>query len=504
MTSAGVMSSGPLARRAASAFSWSVIGSLFRALSGFLFQLILARMLGPAAYGQFSILMAFLAVGWLLADAGYGAALIQKSELNDEDIHYALTWVFLVGIGLALLLALAAGSLATFFDDPALKQLLWATAALVPLQAMANIPVSLLKRNLQQKTVQLAQLVGYVSGMALLAVPMALAGAGAWSLVAASALQTLITLVWAYLGTRHSIGIRLGGDLQMRRFGLTVLGSNLVNSGIEYFDRLVVGGLWGVRHAGLYSTSINAARTPVGVFLPPLQSVIFPATARMAAQKQSTRLAFVGTTNLAMLVSLPLFAWLAANSDAVITLLYGRKWLDAAPLLMATCSAMPLYVVSAIAGSTLMGLGMARQEFLSQGVVLAVLLSGFLMLQHQPFSIAVWVMVVAYAIRALVLCIALAKAVEATGRDLMRAMAGGTCLALGALAVCIAVSWMPPWGTYSAMAVSAVLILVASVGLLVALPRLLLTEELRRLILTAAGASTRVRAAFRMLRVPLE
>ena len=87
-----------LAQRGAQALSWNWAGGAARALVQFAAQVVLARLLGPEAFGQAAAVLLVVGVGWLVAEAGMGAALIQQAQLSDEDVGFALGRVLLMSM----------------------------------------------------------------------------------------------------------------------------------------------------------------------------------------------------------------------------------------------------------------------------------------------------------------------------------------------------------------------------------------------------------------------
>jgi len=82
------------------------------------------------------------------------------------------------------------------------------TLALV-FQALGAVALGLLKRNLDFKTVQIAQVTSYFVGFVLVGVACAWFGAGEWSLVAAWVSQTFVASAIQYAKAPHALAPRL-------------------------------------------------------------------------------------------------------------------------------------------------------------------------------------------------------------------------------------------------------------------------------------------------------
>lgn len=422
------MSDHDLVRRSVNAVAWNYAGGTGRAVAQFAIQIALARMLGPEAFGQYAVGLAVLGIGWLIADGGFGAALIQKSTIQDEDISFALGWVLLIGVLSGGTIALAAPWLAEIFKEPLLVNVFYVCGLLILIQALANIPGSLMRRELDIKRLQIIQLLSYIIGFGVVGIFLARSGAGVWSLLGAFFVQTVVSLLSMYACVRHTLRPRLQGDAALRRFGLAVLGTNIANWAIENLDRVVVGKIWGMTALGAYTVALNLSRAPTAMLAGSVQSVAFASGSRV--QDDPTRIGrgYLAMMSATMLITFPVFALLFMAADTVIGVLYGTRWQEAVPLFRVFALSVPLYMVAAITGPTLWALNAVGKELRVEIVTIAALFVGLWSASSLPLASAIWVLPAAYLIRAYLLFRALAPKIGVSGKDAMQAMLGGLFL----------------------------------------------------------------------------
>lgn len=424
-----------LARRSIAALQWNLAGGGGKIVLQLIIQIALARMLGPIPFGQFSAVLVVLGVGWLLADGGFGAALIQKERIEPGDVAMALGWVLMVAAAVAVLMVLGAGWLAGQFGDPGLVPLFRAASVLVFMQSVSNISTSLLRRDLDMKRLQIIQLLSYLLGFGVVAIGLAALDFGAWSLVWGFGAQTAITWGASFAVAPHTLRPRLGGDRQLHAFGLKVVLTNLTNWAIENLDRVVVGRFWGVPALGAYTVALNLSRAPVGVLVGSLQSVAFSAAARIQDDDARTRRSYLAVLSALALVIFPAFALVALEATAVVDLVYGARWLQAAPLLAAFAVTTPLYALGALTGPLLQARGAVLHELAAQLLVAGVLLGGLLVLRQTPLASAVWIVPAAYLLRFLFAYLALGRLVPLSWAALGGALGAGTVLAAAVVLV---------------------------------------------------------------------
>lgn len=485
-----------LAQRALVALQWSYAGAVLRALGQIVVQLLLARLLGPEDFGRASAALLVLSIGWILSEGGFGSALVQKARLDDADVGYALGWVLLLSGSAGALVVLAAPWLAAALGDPSLTALVRACGALIPLQAASNLPASLMRRNLDMRRAQLVYLGGYVAAYGAVGLPLAAAGAGPWSLVAAFGTHALSTLLGSYAVVRHTLRPRLRGDAGIAHFGLQVTGSNLANWALENVDRLLVNRFWGSTALGAWSAALSLSRAPANFLVGSLQSVTFASAARLQDDPARLARSFVALLALVLLATGPAAALLALHAGAVVRLAFGSQWQQAGPLLAAFFVALPLYAVLSITGPLLWALQAVRTELAAQLAGVALVVAGLLLARAAPLEQAVWVLPAVYALRVLWLVAALCRRLGIAAGRLWRALAGAVLLSAAAFALgLLATRLLPPLA-----ALAASLPLAAALGLWAVrqAPRTLLSPELAELLRQRAPESALVRRLCRL------
>lgn len=467
-----------LAQRSLSALVWSYAGAGARAITQLVIQVLLARQLGPEAFGQATAALFVLGLGWLFAEGGVGAALVQRPQVSEADISFALGWLLSLSLLTGGLVVLAAKPLAELLGNGTLAPLILACGLLIPLQALSNLPSSLMRRQFDMKRLQLIHLGGYMVGYGVVGLWMASAGWGAWSLVAAFGAHSLLSFIGSYACVRHTLRPRLRGDAALRGFGVAVVGTNLANWAIENLDRLVVNRYWGATALGEFTAASNLSRAPANLLMASAQSVTLAAASRVQDEPQRVIRGYLAVSALVWLVSAPTFVWLALNAEAVVHLLYGERWQQAGPLFAAFCVGLPFYALLSVTGPTLWAVGAVHSELKSQIVIAACTLAGFLALIGTPLRWVVWLVPALGLLRLLLVYRSLARRIELGTARSLAALTGGSLLA-SLTALAWALTAATSLQGVLAAAVSGLLTLTLSVIALQLLPRVVVPLELR-------------------------
>lgn len=370
-----------IAQSALSALKWNYVGIFVRTASSLAIGVVLARLLGPKPFGQVAIASLVIGFGTLMADFGFGSALIQKPQITKEEIRFVFTAQVVLGAAFTLIGVSLSGLIASGFHQPEVAPVLRVLMLTFFLQSLALTASCLLRRDLKLKEIQMAQVSSYLLAYVAIGIPMAYIGFGVWALVAAQILQTVLNAAVLYGFSLHSIrpvlSLRHGN---LVHFGSKVIGTNLANWLIFNLDTVIAGRFFGPYDLGLYNRAFNSATMLVNGAVTGLQQVLFPGTSRTEqGRTDKLKRAYLGAITLVALIMMPLYAGIAVASRTVILALYGVKWMQSAPLLAAFAVAMPFYALMCIAGPFLWGINRVEKEFKIQLLVAMIAIPSFLL-----------------------------------------------------------------------------------------------------------------------------
>jgi O-antigen/teichoic acid export membrane protein len=325
---------------------------------------ILARLLGPSAFGLVALAMPLILLATMISDAGLGNALIRKRD-SSRELESTIFW-FSVGmsLGLALIVSLLAWPFAILLSEPALTPIIIALTVILPIGGSLAVPNALISREGKFTLFAIGDIVGGI-GSSLAAIIAALAGAGAWSLVIQQCVLWVIKASWLLpvSGFRPMLLCRPRLALPYLGFGLNAVGANLVDFANKSFPTIVIGGLIGVVAAGHYSMAYQIVRVPELIISGPLYLSIFASVAQWDDDRRRTvPLALRGLRGIVTLLA-PLFCGLALVAHPAVELLLGSAWTETAPILMRLAPAGFLLGVYSFTGAILMGHGRSEYQF---------------------------------------------------------------------------------------------------------------------------------------------
>jgi len=419
-----------LVRSSTIAFLWGSGGGLLRVVLQLVVQVALARVLGPEAYGLFALGLLLVGLGTYLADFGLAYGLIQKPVVTEQDVCFVWTWQWVLGLTVACICWAGSAALAGWFEKPAVESVFAWLALVCLVNALTAPATNLLKKALDYKTLQIAQLTAYLVGYLCIGLPMAVNGFGVHYLVAAMNSYSLVNFTILYAKARHPIGLRFvqTGGLAMLGYGVTVLGTNLVNWLMTGMDKLLIGKLLPAHTVGAYTTAFNLVNSPAAAAYGSLQSVVFSAGARLQGDIPALKAVFLQLLAGVFLTAFPLFAVLGVGADMTIAAVYGPRWAEAAPYLGVFAFAMPWLLVCGVSTPVLWNTGHTSLELVLQ--LPMAFIWGFVLwaVSSQPGPVIALTAAGLFGARAAVMATVAGRLLGVTMREAVRVIAGGIAL----------------------------------------------------------------------------
>lgn len=331
---------------------------MLQTVSAFLAIPILARLLGPADFGLVAMAGAFVMFTMAISDAGLGQTLVRVPAREREVWSSAFWFLTLIGLALALVLALISFPAAWLLREPRLTAVILALAPVPLAQACLAALIADLQQREKLRHLATAELFGSLAG-ALAAIGLALFGAGVWALVA----QQLA--YWAMKGAiivsasafRPDLTFRLSALGQHISFGRDTALLGLVGFFARQLDPLVIGRLLGAAPVGAYSVAGRIASLPMQFISVPLQSALFTRMVMLRDDRAATRDLLLVAAWFVSAIVFPGMAVAAAASAAYFELFLTEKWLPAAPIFTILAPAMAFQAVMIICGTMLLAIG---------------------------------------------------------------------------------------------------------------------------------------------------
>lgn len=332
-----------------SGIKWSAIERFGVQGIQFIIGLILARLLSPSDYGIIGMLAIFMAISQTIIDSGFSKALIQKQDRTEVDFSTAFFFNIVVGLVCYLILFLASPYIATFFNEPILKDVLRVLAINLFLNSLAVVPVAKLSIKVDFKTQSKASIIStLLSGT--LGIVLAYRGVGVWALVAQSVSHSFINvlLLWCLLKWKPQWKYSWHSFKNLFGYGGNVLVASIISTIYSNINTLVIGKFYTPNDLGFFTRGQQFPSLLSSNLTSIVQRVTFPILSKI--QDDDKRLASVyrDYIKISSLGIFFLLVFLASIAKPLVTLLLTDKWIDAVIYLQIFCYALMFDHISTI------------------------------------------------------------------------------------------------------------------------------------------------------------
>lgn len=377
--------------------AWSVVWAFAGTVASRLLWLgalaVLARLLAPRDFGLLAFALVYITYVETVADLGTGSALIFWPDRREEAAQVTFVSNALAGFGWCALTLLAAPWIAAFFHSPEGVPILRALALSFPLKFLGTTHDALCQKEMRFRR-RLVPEVAMAAGKAGVAVGLALAGFGVWSLVwgQLAGLAAWTVALWLVVPWRPRWRWPSAGMARpMLAYGRKIVAVNVLAAVTHHADLVIVGRMLGARILGLYQMAYKIPEMTVIVSIWVVSKVLFPAFSRAHAADatgEEVGALYVGALRWIALLIVPVSLGLALVAEPLVLTVFGERWRDSVPILQALALYTGLRGLGAHAGDVLKATG--RPGLLAAiAVAKAVLMVPLLLLAARSGPVAV-------------------------------------------------------------------------------------------------------------------
>lgn len=321
-----------LEHRVVSGVVWSFSEKLLSMVVQMAVSIIVARQLAPTDFGVMAILTFFTSVALTIVDSGFSQTLIRKESPTDGEYRSVLGFNVAMSAILYVVLVALAYPLARFYEQPVIADIAPVLFLVLPINSLCVVQTVMFTREFRFKL--LSKIVftsSLISG--IVAVAMALAGCGIWSLVAQRLLMMGIKAVafWWIRRWRSRERFSMALLRSMAPFSLRLLATDLIAAIYNNVAQLFIGKIYSAHSLGFYSQAQKLKDLPVTSTVQAVQGVTYPALAKIADTDDKFSAGYLRIINLLSFAVFPIMLGFVAVAPEMFMLLLGDKWMPTVP-----------------------------------------------------------------------------------------------------------------------------------------------------------------------------
>jgi PST family polysaccharide transporter len=339
-----------LVRQTVTGLGWMGPTRVAQRVAQFAFSVVLARLLVPEDFGLIALITVFTGFLGVFADLGFASALIQRRDVEERHLSSALGLNIAVGFTLTCLVAALAPALAAFYNEPRLLPLTFTVAPSFLLESMGGVQTSLLVRGMDFKRLAAVETAGLLTSNGI-AVGMALAGAGVWSLVAPILVSPMVrsALLWSVRSWRPRVRPDRSSIAELWGFSSRLAGFSALNYWARNADNLLIGRFIGTRPLAYYSRAYNLMFLPIDLVYAGPMRVMYPALSRLQEDHERVKRIYLRGIALISLFTFPTMVGLGVICRPFVLTVFGAKWAPVVTILEILC--IPGFIQS-VSGTT--------------------------------------------------------------------------------------------------------------------------------------------------------
>lgn len=317
---------------------WNIFERIGTQTISIIFTIILARLISVEDYGIVAITTVIITVFSVIVDGGFGAAVIQRKDIDDKDL--STVYYFNIGISMILLVCIVISSkiISEFYGVPILSTIINILAIKLPISAMISLHQAILMRKLQFNKFFYTSITSMlVTG--IIGISLAYFGYGIWALVIQDIMNALVTFLILNYFTKWypKIYFSIERLRSLFGFGSKLLIQSLLNVLFSNIRTLLIGKYYSAQDLALYNKGIQYPNLIVSNIDTAISRALFPIMSKSQNEINKIKEMASKVTRVSSYFLAPLLIGLFIIAEEFTQILLTEKWLGMVPYLRIIC-----------------------------------------------------------------------------------------------------------------------------------------------------------------------
>jgi O-antigen/teichoic acid export membrane protein len=340
-------------------------------------SVVIARFLGPREVGLAAEALVFASLPIMIMDLGGASAVVQRPTLSEVDKSTAFWAGVALGVALTLIGIGLSWPIASLYGEPRVQALFAVMSVAFLFTALGFVQVALLTRELNFRSLEMRMIIS-TTVSCVAAMTLAVAGFGAWSIVAQLLVITSVStaLVWRSSPWRPRATFSIASLKGMAGFTSHVIGTKALTWATMNVDNLLIGRFLGAAALGAYTIAFALIITPVRRVAYPLVQVFFPAFSRMRDPGRIAG-AWMRAIKVVALGVVPAMMGLIVAAPEFVQVVFGEQWDAAVPVIQILATVGLIQSLTAVNEAVLQSLELTRTLFRFTALLSVVTVGAF-------------------------------------------------------------------------------------------------------------------------------
>ncbi|MEB0011019.1 lipopolysaccharide biosynthesis protein [Glaciimonas sp. Gout2] len=326
--------------------TWSIMDNLAQQVLSFAIFAVLARFLEPDAFGLLTVAHLFILFTRLVVFDAIAMPVVRAADPDDKLYSWVFTYCTVIGFLLACLMFCSAGVVSTLFGAPELKSVWQGMSISILFFGVVRAFEARLVRNMMFRQLAIRSIFSVTLG-GIVGISLAVSGVGGMSLVGQQVTASGLALLLVMLQSRWLPRIVFDRALTQRFW----IDSRQVSiAGFLDFvstngDALLVSVCLGPYATGLYNMAKRMTSSVYLLISSSMHKVALPVFSNSQSNAVALQLGYLKILGITLFCAAPLLCFQAELARPLIAVVFGQKWLPAAPTVGALAI---LYLIASI------------------------------------------------------------------------------------------------------------------------------------------------------------
>lgn len=338
-----------LKQKTIGALLWNLLDRAGQQVLLFIVGVLVANILSVEDYALVGMLAIFSALGNIVLDSGFSAALIRKQDATETDYNSVFYFNIFISICLYLLLFICAPFIARFFNQPLLTDLARVIFLALPFNSLSLIQSTLLNKQVCFKILTQTSLLALTLSSTCSLI-MAYSGMGVWTLAWQPVILAFLrsVLLWCSNKWRPQLLFSISSIKELFGFSSKLLLASLVNSIFTNIYSVAIGKLYPPVQLGYYAQGNKFSLMLISTIYSSLQASTYPIFSHIQNDKERSLRSYRKTMRFTAFLTFPLLIGMISVAHPFISLILKAEWIGCVPFFQLTCLAGIFTIMSII------------------------------------------------------------------------------------------------------------------------------------------------------------
>ncbi|MCP4992052.1 MAG: oligosaccharide flippase family protein [Colwellia sp.] len=341
---------------------------------GLLSTLILARVLTPNDFGIVAISVLIVHFCDALSATGSLQYIVQKTDVDSDDINSAWTIDIIMKSVLWVILVLAVPFISSFYERPEVENALYVSSFVLLIGAFKSPSLMLLRRALSYKPIFRISILQKLLSFSVVMV-FVYFEPSYWALIVGDLISTLTLTIGSYFIHTVKPKISLIKIKEQWAFSQWVLLKGGVGFVRAESDTILVSKFFSSEALGAYHLARHLSIMPSTEIIGPAVEPLIASFSRVKHDPEKLAYQFTLSLLVIVLLILPACTFIWSFPEPIIDFFLGEQWGEAYPILSALSLFLFTTVISQLLGQFCLALGKVKAMFIYDVLSLVIVVS---------------------------------------------------------------------------------------------------------------------------------